>query len=192
MVLIALSLFGTGIEFAQIDARQSDPALARTLTIIDIILILVTVPIEAISILGFIYLGLRDGHKFLTRTCLVYLVTIPVITFPILMLEFMHLSGNPPGTVLELALFIPVVIAAGIVTVVFGIALWMFKDSLLYRAVATINVITGLLMMTVLLTFLAMFIQIPLLILEAWLLSTELKKKEPLHAEKPIEPILIK
>jgi len=184
VALAIMSVLAIGIQLVQTQST----GYSRAFSMATIAIIVAAVPVEIIAMIGFLWIGTKDRRGFLINACILNIIAIPVLALPSLVLEFMKLTGRV-NVILEVGLLIPMLFIAGAVYLIFGLALWAARDSRPYRIVSSLNIAMGLFLMSIILTFIGAFLQVPLLLAQAWVLSMESRPKATEKSD--IEPVLV-
>jgi len=140
---------------------------------ISLLITIIMLPFIILGTYGFIYLGKQLQKRFLYTISIVVLVfSIGVISFSII-LRFLLIFLNYSSPLLEFISSVFFSVIGGILNIGFGIALYKAKDSTLFKWTGALNVLTGLLLATILLYLVGALLSIPLGFMEAWLLYNE-------------------
>jgi hypothetical protein len=182
---ILLSVVTISIGLAEGYFLGADIGVARTLSIAIVACYLVMIPVSALAIFGFIYLGVKWNNRFLVYSTLAILVVGVSLTVLPLAYEIIFITTSEQNTTFEYAIILIGALVDGISGIVFGWALLKCKKGGLISTAGYLNVFNGLLYLSVVLTPLGVLLSIPVLGIEAYALMREDKGKRPAIPQSP-------
>jgi hypothetical protein len=149
-------------------------------SVFSIVLHLVFIPVSALAVFGFVYLGFLWRKKFLVY-CVLFIVFAGVFVsvFP-LVSEITFVSTGERNIYFEALSFVASIASTGFSTILFGMALWVSSRDTLIRSAGVFEVFVGLVFLGsflplagYLVFFIAYFLNLLTVCLEAFILYRE-------------------
>ncbi|MBD3387648.1 MAG: hypothetical protein GF416_01245 [Candidatus Altiarchaeales archaeon] len=156
--------------------RGDSPDAYRNFSLLMALFAPVTFVVYSVAITGFMKLGLECKSRLLGyASAMAVLSSMIAMGFEIVG-ELLFWMGSSHTNTFYMASYLVGAIVSGITSLAFGVGVWRARDNKLFKTVGGLNVLVGIMSLTVFLFVIAVIASLPLILLEARLLSKEDKK----------------
>jgi hypothetical protein len=184
VVVIIMSAVFIPAGFLEGFSKVPDPSFARILSIALVVTEVLSIPLSAIAMFGFVCLGVRWNSRFLAYSTLAILaVGVAYSAIPIAN-EILYITSSVTNMAFEYFALITGAVVDGASGIIFGAALIRSKKGHLINAAGYLNVINGLFYISIFLAPMGVLLSVPLMCLEAYVLYKEGKPGQMKTNEK--------
>jgi hypothetical protein len=173
---IPFYVIALAISFIEGYYRAPNPGFAAQLGIVEVVMVVISIPLSAIASMGFVKLGRIWGSRFLAHSTLFFLAAAVILSILPISSEMMFIMSEKPNMMFDLALYVVSSLFSAASSIVFAAALWTASKDSAVRVAAVGNLIAGLLSATVILAIGGAVLGIFVMFLDAYVLLREVKR----------------